>query len=590
MDYEFWRKLMSSVRLGLAGAAVVIALVNAGQAQAQAQAAQCERQTYVHRDIVVLGFPCPRQSDVSIVPTVPGAAKIIKALDVLYAESPRSIAVIERLKRAGPVIVIYDPSYPPPGVHLTTTQIAMFLPTFIESIDKKASGKQFTVIVGRDGIKWPLRELAAVLVHELMGHGRQHLEDRLDTMRSLDVECEAWLYEEMANQDLKIDKLSQEMIDFRQQLEGIHCDDFIRYMRKRTPEQIALWDVQNPDVPKLFKIFDRYVEVQRRLGMVSSAQAAIKRQLEETIQKAGAKGDPDDLYAIGLMYMSSVGQEPDPAEAGKWFLKAAQKGNANAQLEFATLLEAGEGVTANPRLAAQYYAKAAKQDNAAAFYALGVLFETGLGVDKDAGKAKALFAKARPGFDVRSFVMLGNMYDRGMGFPKNPAKAYALFLQAARLGDGWAQTKVGDMHNIGSGVEENPLQAAKWWRRAAQAGDPSAQNNLGYLLRQGRGVKKDMHRAFKLFRKAADQGLAPAQASLASMYALGQGVPKDYAAAVRWYRKSAEQGFANAQYGLGHMYEKGMGMRADIKLARAWYAKAATQGHETAKQTLARLE
>ena len=336
-------------------AVVAVALLTPAVADAQnaaqALALQCDTKTYVHRNIVVLGFPCPAKSDVSIVPTQQGAEKIIQALEVLYAQSPQSFAVIEQLKQAGPVIVIYDPSYPPPGVHLTTTQIALFLPTFIDSFDKNNTGKQFTVIVGRDGIKWPLKELAAVLVHELMGHGKQHLEDRIDTMRTLDVECEAWLHQELAHQDLKLDKQSKDMVDFRQQLEGIHCDDFIRYMRKRTPDQAALWDVQNPDVIKLLTVFDGYIVEQRSKGMIASAQAATERMREEAIQKVARTGNPDELYDVGVMYMTNIGQDPDPKTAATWFRKAAAQGHANAQVELATLLENGTGIEKNLPLA-----------------------------------------------------------------------------------------------------------------------------------------------------------------------------------------------------------------------------------------------
>ena len=113
------------------------------------------------------------------------------------------------------------------------------------------------VIVSRHGIKWPTREFAAVMVHELVGHGVQHLNDSWGKMRLIDMECEAWLYEEMAYQDLKINKFSNEMIDFKKQLEK-QCDSFLRYLRNHDPKVAALWDKLNPDVPRLLKHFAGY--------------------------------------------------------------------------------------------------------------------------------------------------------------------------------------------------------------------------------------------------------------------------------------------------------------------------------------------
>ena len=95
------------------------------------------------------------------------------------------------------------------------------------------------------------------MVHELVGHGIQHLNDSWGKMRLVDMECEAWLYEEMAYQNFKIDKFSSEMIFFKKQLEK-QCDSFLRYLRKYDPKGAALWKNLNPDVPKLLKHFTKY--------------------------------------------------------------------------------------------------------------------------------------------------------------------------------------------------------------------------------------------------------------------------------------------------------------------------------------------
>jgi len=83
--------------------------------------------------------------------------------------------------------------------------------------------------VGRHGVKWPTNELAAVLANELVGHGMQH--QRMGKMRPIDLECKAYLYEELANQDLGLNKRSSEMVRFRKGLETHWCADFKRYMR-----------------------------------------------------------------------------------------------------------------------------------------------------------------------------------------------------------------------------------------------------------------------------------------------------------------------------------------------------------------------
>ena len=154
-------KRLSTVRDYFAALAFITSLL--AMVPAHAQTSACDLAAVVHRNIVVLGFPCVHQTDESVVPTLDGVDKIIQALELLYTESPQTFATIEDLKQGGPVIIIYDPAYPPPGVHLTTIQIALFLPTFFNQFDPTIKGKQFTAIVGRDGIKWPESELATVL-------------------------------------------------------------------------------------------------------------------------------------------------------------------------------------------------------------------------------------------------------------------------------------------------------------------------------------------------------------------------------------------------------------------------------------------
>ena len=195
--------------------------------------------------------------DVPIV-TAQNAVLIIKnALSLIEINSPFSQSQIEKLKNNGPVIIIYDPRYPEKLSSMNSVKVALFSPYYYNQRNDDSIRHTFLVIVSRHGIKWPVKELAAVLVHELVGHGIQHLNDSWGKMRLVDMECEAWLYEEMAYQNFKIDKFSSEMIVFKKQLEK-QCDSFLRYLRKHDPKGAALWKNLNPDVPKLLKHFTNY--------------------------------------------------------------------------------------------------------------------------------------------------------------------------------------------------------------------------------------------------------------------------------------------------------------------------------------------
>ncbi len=204
--------------------------------------------------------------DIEPVSAAVGLKRVLAAIDLLFEESPYSVRAIETLARSGEVVVVYDPHFPRSCLSVLT--IAAFFP---EIFNKNSGTKQFVTVVGRYGAKWPKRELAAVLAHELVGHGMQHHRGRLDHVRTIDLECEAYLYEERAYQDLRLDKRSPEMIRFRRTLEEKWCKSLRTYMKRRTPEKMKLWERLNPDVPKILEVNLAYIESLRRSGATRRA-------------------------------------------------------------------------------------------------------------------------------------------------------------------------------------------------------------------------------------------------------------------------------------------------------------------------------
>ena len=192
-----------------------------------------------------------------------GIGNLIAALDALYRYSPASVAAIEAIGREADVTIVYAAAYPP-SRSMRALNVARFLP-------RDGGGTpNFTVIVGRHGIKWPPKALAGAIAHELVGHATQHLAGRNLTLRAFDAECEAMLLQERAHQDLGIDKLSRLMVQVRHSMEWRFCGDFKTYARKFHPDADGLWNRVNPDVPRLLDIFDIYVR-DRRASVVTTA-------------------------------------------------------------------------------------------------------------------------------------------------------------------------------------------------------------------------------------------------------------------------------------------------------------------------------
>jgi len=83
------------------------------------------------------------------------------------------------------------------------------------------------------------------------------------------------------------------------------------------------------------------------------------------------------------MYDTGQGVPQDYAETTKWFLKAAEQGEAVAQYNLGVMYDTGKGVPQDYAEARKWYLKAAEQGYISAQNNLGVMYEYGQGVPQD---------------------------------------------------------------------------------------------------------------------------------------------------------------------------------------------------------------
>lgn len=129
----------------------------------------------------------------------------------------------------------------------------------------------------------------------------------------------------------------------------------------------------------------------------------------EAWRELAGKGDLAAMRNVGQLYRLGQGVERDPAEAARWFERAAELGLANAQANLGALYLAGDGVTQDSKRAALWFARAAHQGHVVSQYELALLFETGRGVDRNPDIAQALMkAAAEAGYGpARAYLGLG---------------------------------------------------------------------------------------------------------------------------------------------------------------------------------------
>jgi TPR repeat protein len=231
-----------------------------------------------------------------------------------------------------------------------------------------------------------------------------------------------------------------------------------------------------------------------------------------------------------------------PQDTFESYRRAAETGNAEAQLQLGILYYQGKGVARNLAEAARWYRKAADQGNAYAQSNLGALYHQGDGVTKDFLEAAKWLQKAAKQGEARAQLNLGAMYYKGDGVTKDLSEAAKWYQKAAEQDEAQAQINLGGMYYKGDGVTKDFSEAAKWMQRAAEQGDATAQVELGLMYCEGAGVAKNFSEAIKWYQKAADQSDARGQRNLGIMYLEGYGVVRDRSAAIGWLQKAAEQG------------------------------------------------
>ena len=227
----------------------------------------------VHKGMQIVAMAMPKKpSEITLLNPSDGIVRLTKALDLLYARSPVSATNMDLLKDNGLVTIVYDPNFP--KRQFSSVTIAAFFPDFFQR--EKGGMKQFLVVVGRFGIKWPIDKLATVIAHELVGHGLQHFRGHRGRDRKIDLECEALITEIRAQQDLGIRRDTNDMVRLRRDIRRKWCADFSRYMRKAGINVDKAWGYGRPDVKALLSHFEDYRRHLRKTGISGKAVAAAK--------------------------------------------------------------------------------------------------------------------------------------------------------------------------------------------------------------------------------------------------------------------------------------------------------------------------
>jgi len=162
----------------------------------------------------------------------------------------------------------------------------------------------------------------------------------------------------------------------------------------------------------------------------------------------------------------------------------AIKGNLDAQKQMARMYDLGEGVERNAPEARKWYLKAANQGDAESCCCLAIIYRNGLGVEKNYTEAFNWYKKAANLGNAFAQSLVAGMYLRGEGVEKNKEEWLKWIRKAADQGNDSAQFDLGLAYENGTVVERDLAQAAKWYRLAAEQGRADAKGRLAGMPSQ----------------------------------------------------------------------------------------------------------
>jgi hypothetical protein len=265
------------------------------------------------------------------------------------------------------------------------------------------------------------------------------------------------------------------------------------------------------------------------------------------VQPAPEPRTVDEEIKLAAEYISGRGATQDAKRAAYWYRKAAEAGDAEAQLEIGYFYKAGIGVEKNPALAVHWYQLAVAGGLARAKVNLAVAYLWGSGVEKDPAVAIRLLKEAAGKGVGLAAGYLGVMYQYGIGVPADSATADEWYGKGVKLRDPQAEFDMGTLESTDRNHAHDLAAAASLLRESAARGYVPAMHSLGLLLARNPRLAKSADEAVTLLNRAADAGAWRSQVLLGVLARDGAGVPRDEKAAYLHFRIAAREGGEEAQ-------------------------------------------
>ena len=160
-------------------------------------------------------------------------------------------------------------------------------------------------------------------------------------------------------------------------------------------------------------------------------------------------------------------------------LKDAEGGLKEAQLAVASIYERGAfGMPANHAEAFKWYSRAAEAGQPEAELSVGRFYLEGKGIAPNLVEGNRWLERASAHGNARASDFLGDSYLTGRGVTKDPAKAVSYYLKAAEANVVQSQVKLAGFYFNGTFVSQDKVRAY-FWARVAQS-NPEKMPNVDF--------------------------------------------------------------------------------------------------------------
>jgi TPR repeat protein len=155
------------------------------------------------------------------------------------------------------------------------------------------------------------------------------------------------------------------------------------------------------------------------------------------LKKAAESGDPKAQCELGVLYFNGEGVAKNIPEAIRLFTLSAEKKYLDSQTSLGWIFRHSPGYL-DPAKSAKYYLAAAQQGDAESQYVIALMYKAGEGLAKNEKEAAAWLLKASGQKHPEAQSALGDCYEKGLGVKKDKVEALKWYFLAKVNGDSLA--------------------------------------------------------------------------------------------------------------------------------------------------------